>query len=174
LSFGSEVTLWVAMRSGLLAAASVASPNCTPIYYMLNRTKGDMFLTGLREVWGLGPPEETPERWKLLSPVYNLDNIHIPILFQMPEEEYLYGMDYIAPLMQSGRADLYVFPDEPHRKFQPRHMLAAYERNLDWFRFWLQGVEGASTTKSGQYDRWRRMRSTAAITGPGESVASQR
>lgn len=158
LSFGSEVTLWVAMRSGLLAAASVTSPNCTPIYYLLNQTKGDMFRNGLRSVWGLGSPEETPERWKLLSPVYNLDSIHIPILFQMPEEEYLYGMDYIAPLMQSGRADLYVFPDEPHRKFQPRHMLAAYERNLDWFRFWLQGIEDQDDAKDGQYARWDAMR----------------
>src|SRR5690606_31034673 len=100
LSFGSEVTLWVAMRSGLLVAASVTSPNCTPTYYILNQTKGDMFRNGLRSIWGLGSPEETPERWKLLSPVYNLDSIDIPILFQMPEEEYLYGMDYIAPLMQ--------------------------------------------------------------------------
>src|SRR5690606_14119426 len=109
LSFGSEVTLWVAMRSGLLAAASVTSPNCTPLYYLFNQTKGDMFRNGLRAIWALGSPEETPEQWKRLSPVYNLDSIDIPILFQMPEEEYLYGMDYIAPLMLTGRADLYVF-----------------------------------------------------------------
>ncbi|MGP1680626.1 MAG: hypothetical protein ACTS6J_26165, partial [Burkholderiales bacterium] len=90
---------------------------------------------------------------------YNVDSIRIPVLFQMPEEEYLYGLDYIMPLMRQQRADLYVFPNEPHRKFQPRHMLAAYERNLDWFRFWLQGVEDGRAEKAEQYGRWRGMRS---------------
>lgn len=158
LSFGSEVSIWVAMRSGLLAAVSVTSPSVTPTYYLMNLAKGDMFTTGLRTVWGLGSPEETPDQWKRVSPAYNLDSIRAPVLFQMPEEEYLYGLDYIVPLMRSGRADLYVFPDEPHRKFQPRHMLAAYERNLDWFRFWLQGVEDADAGKAGQYARWRDLR----------------
>ncbi len=158
LSFGSEVTMWVAMHSDLLAAASVTSPSVTPIYYRLASAKGDMFTTGLRKVWGLGSPEETPEQWKRLSPAYNLASIQSPVLFQMPEEEYLYAVDYVFPLMRAHRADLYVFPDEPHRKFQPRHMLAAYERNLDWFRFWLQGIEDDDPKKAAQYAFWNDMR----------------
>ncbi len=168
LSFGSEVTLWVAMRSNLLSAASVTSPSGTPSYYLMNLAKGDMFTTGLRRVWGLGSPTETPDRWKLLSPAYNVDSIHAPILFQMPEEEYLYALDYVMPLLRRQRADLYVFPNEPHRKFQPRHMLAAYQRNLDWFRFWLQGAEDADPAKAAQYARWRGMRN-AAEAEPGGS-----
>lgn len=157
LSFGSEVSMWVAMHSDLLSAVSVTSPSVTPLYYLMGSSKGEMFTTGLRAVWGLGSPEETPDQWKRLSPVYNLDRIRAPVLFQMPEEEYLYALDYVMPLTLEHRADLYVFPHEPHRKFQPRHMLAAYGRNLDWFRFWLQGVQDPDPVKATRYARWRNI-----------------
>lgn len=173
LSFGSEVALWVAMHSDMLRAVSVTSPSVTPLYYLMNSTKGDMFASGLRTVWGLGTPDETPAQWQRLSPTYNVARIRAPVLFQMPEEEYLYALDYVVPLMRKRQADLYVFPHEPHRKFQPRHMLAAYERNLDWFRFWLQGVEDADAGKAGQYAHWREMREAidagrAARAGPDQ------
>jgi hypothetical protein len=80
------------------------------------------------------------------------------MLLQMPEQEYIIALEYVIPLMLDERADLYVFPHEPHQKFQPRHKLAAYERNLDWFRFWLQGYEDPDPSKTEQYGHWRRMR----------------
>jgi hypothetical protein len=78
---------------------------------------------------------------------------------QFPEQEYMHGLDYAIPLMRSNRADIYVFPNEPHNKFQPRHKLAVYARNLDWFRFWLQGYEDPDPSKAPQYAHWRSMRS---------------
>jgi dipeptidyl aminopeptidase/acylaminoacyl peptidase len=171
LSFGSEVALWTAMRSDLLSAVSVTSPSVTPLYYLMNSAKGDMFTSGLRAIWGLGTPEETPAQWKRLSPTYNVDTIRAPVLFQMPEEEYMYALDYIMPLMRGQRADLYVFPNEPHRKFQPRHMVAAYGRNFDWFRFWLQGVEDDDPEKAVQYARWREMRSAVGAPESQQAVA---
>lgn len=161
LSFGAEVTLWVATESDLLAAASVTSPAVSPHYYLVASLQGDRFFTGLRDAWGLGAPEETPEEWERLSPAFNHDRIRAPVLFQMPEEEYLYGLDYVIPMVREHRADLYVFPHETHQKFQPRHKLAANERNLDWFRFWLQGHEDAEPDKRAQYAHWREMRRVA-------------
>ena len=75
----------------------------------------------------------------------------------MPEQEYLYALDYAVPLLRAERADLYVFAHEPHQKFQPRHKLAVYERNLDWFRFWLMGAEDPDPAKASQYAYWRLM-----------------
>jgi len=158
LSFGSAVTLWVATQSNLLVAASVSSPVVSPNYYLLGSLKGDRFTNGFREIWELGAPEETPDRWRLLSPVFSLDRIRAPILMQMPEQEYVQALDYAIPLIREDRADLYVFPNEPHQKFQPRHKLSAYERNLDWFRFWLQDYENPDPHKAEQYVRWREMR----------------
>lgn len=162
LSFGSEVALWVAVESDLLAAVSVTSPSVSPLYFLLNSLKGEPFLSSLRENWGLGWPEETPEQWRRVSPAYNTDRIRAPVLLQMPEEEYIHALDYVAPLIQRQLADLYVFPEEAHQKFQPRHKDAAYERNLDWFRFWLQGVEDDDPRKTEQYKHWRLMREAAS------------
>jgi hypothetical protein len=158
LSFGSEVTFWTEMYSDVLAAASVTSIGITSDYYLFGSMKGKVFFDGLKQVYQLGPPEATPERWKTLSVESNLDTIRAPILMQMPEQEYMYALNYAIPLIRAHRADLYVFPNEPHQKFQPRHKLAAYERNLDWFRFWLQGYEDTNPVKIEQYSHWQEMR----------------
>jgi dipeptidyl aminopeptidase/acylaminoacyl peptidase len=161
LSLGGEVTMWTVTESSLLAAASIANPVVSPSYYVMSSLKGEAFLKGLRKGWGLGSPGETPERWKALSPVFQLDRIRAPILFQHSEQEYMYALDYEIPLIREHRADLYVFPNEPHQKFQPRHKLAVYERNLDWFRFWLQSYEDPTPSKRARYMRWRVMREHA-------------
>jgi len=160
LSFGGAVTMWTATESDLLTAASVANPVVSPTYYLIGSMKGDAFLKGLRDMWGLGAPSETPERWKALSPAFKLDRIRAPILFQHSEQEYMYALDYEIPLIREHRADLYVFPNEPHQKFQPKHKLAVYNRNLDWFRFWLQGYEDPDPAKAAQYARWRQMKAS--------------
>jgi len=158
LSFGSEITFWTLMQSNLLAAASITSPVMSRNYYLFGSIRGKVFVSQLQALWQLGAPEETPKHWRLLSPAANLDKIKAPILMQMPEQEYLTALDYAVPLIHDHRADLYVFPNEPHIKFQPKHKLAAYERNLDWFRFWLQGYEEPDPAKRAQYAHWREMK----------------
>ncbi|MCE4507628.1 prolyl oligopeptidase family serine peptidase, partial [Xanthomonas hortorum] len=165
LSFGGAVTLWTATESNLLAAASVANPVVSPTYYLFGSMKGDPFLKGLRQMWGLGAPEQTPERWKALSPAFKLDRIRAPILFQHSEQEYLYALDYVIPLLRAQRAELYVFPNEPHQKFQPQHKLSVYARNVDWFRFWLQDYRDAAPEKAAQYARWRAIKAALPARG---------
>lgn len=161
LSYGSEVTLWTLAHSDVVSAASVSSMSVTPTYYLFNSLR-DAFRSNLLKLWQLGAPDETPERWREISPMYQLDRIKAPILFQMIEQEYRMALDYALPLVRRHQADIYVFPDEPHIKFQPRHKLAVYERNVDWFRFWLQGYEDPSPDKAGQYRIWRGMKKKAA------------
>jgi dipeptidyl aminopeptidase/acylaminoacyl peptidase len=175
LSFGSEVTLWVAMKSDLLATASVASPVVSQTYYWLMTLKGDQQLDVVRQFWGLGAPSETPDRWKLLSPSYNVDKIHAPLLMQLPEQEYLDALDYFAPLARSTTpVEMFVYPNESHQKVMPRHKLAVYERNLDWFRFWLQDYVDPDPKKAAQYDRWRaeKQRASQAAPGSGSGTAA--
>lgn len=157
LSYGSEVTLWTLVHSDVVTAASVSGISVTPTYYLFNSLR-KAFRSDLRKLWQLGAPDETPQRWKEVSPAYQLDRIKAPILFQMPEQEYRETLDYALPLERRHQADIYVFPDEPHIKFQPRHKLAVYKRNVDWFRFWLQGYEDPSPEKAGQYRIWHRMK----------------
>ncbi|MFC5526771.1 Atxe2 family lasso peptide isopeptidase [Rhodanobacter ginsengisoli] len=157
LSYGSEVTLWTLAHSHVVTAASVSGISVTPTYYLFNSLR-DAFRSNLRKLWQLGSPDETPKRWREISPAYQLDRIKAPVLFQLPEQEYRMTLDYALPLMRRHQADIYVFPDETHVKFQPRHKLAAYERNVDWFRFWLEGYEDQGPDKAGQYRIWREMK----------------
>jgi hypothetical protein len=159
LSFGSEVTMWTLIHSDVVTASSMASPTTSSMYYLLGSNIGEPFLSLLRTNWQLGAPDETRAQWQQISPTLNLGKIRTPILMQFPEQEYMHGLDYAIPLMRSNRADIYVFPNEPHNKFQPRHKLAVYARNLDWFRFWLQGYEDPDPSKAPQYAHWRSMRS---------------
>lgn len=169
LSYGSEVTMWTAMRSDVLAAASVSGVSITPTLHLFNSLRENT-LSVIEDNWQLRTPEETPERWLVLSPAFNLDKINAPILFQLPEQEYLMTLDYALPLVRRSQGDVYVFPNEAHIKFQPRHKLAVYERNVDWFRFWLQGHEDPDPSKNYQYSIWRAMReSLAEDAGRGDS-----
>lgn len=166
LSYGSEATLWTLMHSDVVSAASVSSISPTPTYYLFNSLR-DAFRANLRQLWQLGAPEETPERWREISPVYHLDAIKAPILFQVPEQEYRMALDYALPLVRRQQADIYAFPEEAHIKFQPRHKLAVYERNVDWFRYWLQRVEDPDPQKAEQYAHWRAMRDAQAVRQAG-------
>ncbi|MET4569786.1 Atxe2 family lasso peptide isopeptidase [Rhodanobacter soli] len=160
LSYGSEATLWTLEHSDVVSAASVSSSSVTPTYYLFNSLR-DAFRSTLRKSWQLGAPDETPEQWRKISPAYQIGRIKAPILFQMIEQEYRMALDYALPLERRHQADIYVFPDEPHIKFQPKHKLAVYERNVDWFRFWLQGYKDPDPDKAGQYRIWREMKNAA-------------
>jgi dipeptidyl aminopeptidase/acylaminoacyl peptidase len=158
LSFGSEVTMWTLIHSNVITAASMSSPTTSEMYYLLGSNIGEPFLALMRENWQLGAPEETPAHWQQLSATLNLGKIDAPLLLQLPEQEYMFTLGYVIPMMLHDRADVYVFPNEPHNKFQPRHKLAVYARNLDWFRFWLQGYEDSSPDKRAQYEHWHVLR----------------
>ncbi|MFX8063373.1 prolyl oligopeptidase family serine peptidase, partial [Acinetobacter baumannii] len=91
-----------------------------------------------------------------LSPAFNADKIRTPLLMQLPELEYRPNVELLARLQQAGtQVELWAFPDEVHVKWQPRHQLAANERNLDWFRYWLQGWIDPDPAKAAQYSRWQ-------------------
>jgi dipeptidyl aminopeptidase/acylaminoacyl peptidase len=161
LSYGAEVTMWTLANSKVLTAASISSVSSTPSYYLFNSLSA-AFRSKVMQLWQLGTPEETPDAWKRNSPAYQLDRISSPILFQLPEQEYRMTLEYMYPLIRRHQGDAYVFPDEPHIKFQPRHKLAVYERNVDWFRFWLQGYEESAPEKVGQYRIWKEMKANDA------------
>ncbi len=158
LSFGSEATFWTLMHSNVVTAASVSSPAISEQYFLLGSIKGDAFLPLLQRNWQLGDPRDTPERWRVVSPTANLDRITAPVLMQMAEQELTHALGYAVPLIRAGKANVYAFPHAPHQKYQPRQKLAVYQRNLDWFRYWLLGVTDPIPSKREQYAHWHSMR----------------
>jgi dipeptidyl aminopeptidase/acylaminoacyl peptidase len=65
----------------------------------------------------------------------------MPILMQQSDDEFRVAVASYTALKQAGQpVALFVFPNEHHVKWQPAHRLAAYERNLRWFDYWLLGI----------------------------------
>jgi dipeptidyl aminopeptidase/acylaminoacyl peptidase len=170
LSFGSEVTLSVLTETHLLAAASISSATMDPILYWFNANPERDYAAAIKEAWNLGSPDTDLASWKKYSPALNAKRITAPLLMQLPENEARGTMHLVTALQRAGRpVELYAFANEPHIKTQPRHKQAVYQRNLDWFRFWLQGVEDASPAKAAQYQGWRALAiKQSALVGAGD------
>ncbi len=100
--------------------------------------------------------------WKAMSLRLNATRVRAPILMQLPDDEYLGALEGFGALREQGKpVELYVFPNEHHVKWQPAHRAAEYQRSLDWFDFWLRGVEDGDPAKADQYKRWRTLRDAA-------------
>jgi hypothetical protein len=83
-----------------------------------------------------------------------------PLLLQSADRERGFGnIEVWTRLRKAGaQVEWYEYPDEGHIKTGPANRWWVYQRNLDWFRFWLKDEEDSTSAKRDQYLRWREMR----------------
>jgi dipeptidyl aminopeptidase/acylaminoacyl peptidase len=157
LSDGAATARFALINSHLFAAASISSCCIEPV--------GALTIDGTRFAdanLAMGYPAITAPKlpfWKPVSVSLNAAHIDVPILMQASDDEYLLALEAYEALREAGKpVEMYVFPDEHHIKWQPRHRLAVYQRNIDWFEFWLKGIEDRDPAKRMQYQRWHELR----------------
>lgn len=157
LSDGSTTAWYLLINTDLFAAAAVSTCCADP--------KTDLVTQGIawekyRRSIGYPPPtKDDPEFWKPISPAMNARTIKAPILMQLADDEFRRGLEAFVALRNDGPpVEMYVFPNEHHVKWQPAHRLAIYNRNLDWFDFWLADKRDSDPAKRDQYDRWDKLR----------------
>lgn len=157
LSYGARITSFAISHSDLFQAAIVSGPNGDdPFCYYLD----DPFQ--MKVQFGPGglewPEGQTSEKWHRLSPALNAARVKAPMLVNSADSELLAGMQFYTSLLQLGKAiEVFIYPDEEHEKNQPKHRYEIYQRNVDWFDFWLNGHEDADPAKAEQYKRWRKL-----------------
>lgn len=156
LSDGASAARWALINSDLFKVAAV-STCCVD--------ENALIYNGLavqRQFEAMGyaaPDSEDRTFWKPYSLAMNAHRMNRPLLMQLADEEYLAGVNTLAVLKAAGQPiEMFVFPGEHHKKWQPAHRAAAYERNIDWFTFWLQDKEDPDPAKRSQYARWEEMR----------------
>ena len=157
LSDGSSTVGFALINSRRFAAAAVSTCCLEP--WTVNATLGPAFARKMRSQ-GF-PPATSDDRkfWEPGSMIRNAASIDTPLLMQLADREYLTAIDVYAALREQEKpVDMYVFPDEYHNKWQPLHRLAIYERNLDWFLYWLQGKKDPDPRKAEQYAIWDKLR----------------
>lgn len=107
------------------------------------------------------PPSVDNDRdyWRPVSLSVNARKIDTPILMQLADRETLLALPAFGALREAGKpAEMFVYPDEYHDKWQPAHRLAVYQRGIDWFSYWLQGRRDPDPAKLDQYARWDGLR----------------
>jgi len=158
LSYGAEVTSFTISHSDLFQAAITSSGSGRdPIfYYFANNFWHQQFVQ-----WGLGgiPEGKTSKSWQELSPALNAERVKAPLLIQSADSEYLLGLQFYTALKELDKpGEFFIYADEGHIKNHPKHRFEIYERNLDWFNFWLQDKEDPDRAKADQYTRWRELK----------------
>lgn len=97
--------------------------------------------------------------WSGIAISPNARKIRAPILLQLSQHELLTSLQSYTALKEVGApADLFVFPGEYHVKWQPAHRLALYERSIDWFDYWLNGVRDLGPERESEVRHWDALR----------------
>ena len=162
LSDGATAVRFALINSDRFAAAAISSCCLEPKTVM---TYGGIAWAEYNRAVGYPlATVDNPEFWRPMSMAMNAGRIRTPLLMQLADEEYLLALEAFEALRENGApVELYAFPDEHHVKWQPVHRLAVYNRNLDWFDFWLRCHEDPAPEKAAQYRRWGTMRSRAPV-----------
>jgi len=93
------------------------------------------------------------------------DRIHAAILENTSDTEYLICLPLYRSLVDLDKpVELYIYPQELHVRNHRKHRLEIYERNLDWFLFWLKNEESSEPAKGEQYRRWEQLRRESGIS----------
>jgi dipeptidyl aminopeptidase/acylaminoacyl peptidase len=177
-SHGEEIAGYAVLHTHLFRAA-VGAALYDPCFYFMGGTEWwDAFKT-----MGLGgwPEGQSKSNWDEIDMPAHADRIQTAILENTSDTEYLIYLPLYRSLVDLGKpVELYIYPQELHVRNQPRHRFEIYERNLDWFLFWLKGEESRDPAKRGQYRRWEQLRlensnpSQPSMNGLGLSDVGQK
>jgi hypothetical protein len=103
--------------------------------------------------------------WLVNSPPFDADKVRVPLQMQAHERGnagVLTQWEMFARLRILSRpAEMYLIPDIEHGTHtlqNPGQCLAAQQRAVDWWDFWLNNHEDAVPEKADQYSSWREMR----------------
>jgi dipeptidyl aminopeptidase/acylaminoacyl peptidase len=158
LSYGSEIVDFTISHSHLFKAAVASGGGSRdPLFYYMADSRWHRQFAD----WGLAgwPEGKSSKNWHEISPALNAEKVQAPLLVNAADTEYAYGLQFYTTLEQLGKpVELFIYPNELHIKSQPKHRYEIYEKNVDWFRFWLQGWEGPDPAKREQYERWHKFR----------------
>lgn len=156
MSYGAEIAMYALWNWPNLKAVSVASTAWTPSRFPYGG------VNYARELIGRGfsdPDAGSIEGWKQLAATLNAVPWQAPLLVQGSEFEQQASAPGWVRFREAGcQVEWLIYPNEGHVKHNPANKYWVYERNLDWFRFWLKGEEDPDPAKVEQYARWRKLR----------------
>jgi dipeptidyl aminopeptidase/acylaminoacyl peptidase len=169
-SFGANVGTFCISHSNSIAAAAFRHGSA------FERARWELFDTA---AWMHGPngfygymhmpdPHNDPTgRWDEMSVSRRARQINTPTLIEADGNEYVGALPLWSAMRREGKAiEMQVLPDDTHLLVQPIHTLVNFERQIDWFKFWLKHEEDMTPSKRTQYERWTRLGELARRSAP--------
>jgi dipeptidyl aminopeptidase/acylaminoacyl peptidase len=117
-----------------------------------------------------GPPwGKSLANYVALSAALNAYKIRTPIMMEYSDE--IRQLQFFGALRHAGSpVELYIYPNDMHIFQNPNHVYSSLVRNVDWFRFWLQGYEDPDSSKVEQYARWEKLCDLQRAGNPDQSA----
>jgi len=148
------------------AASSADGGNYNYSVYSIQNSDGRFKVD--ENMYGGPPYGATLANWLKYAPAFNADKVTSPLLMEYIGEgslTWFSGIEFFTALNKQGKTvEFYYYPSGEHTLDTPLERVASLRRNLDWFRFWMQGCESAPPEyDSHQYDRWRTLRKQYAL-----------
>lgn len=114
-------------------------------------------LLGHEAMMGGPPYGETLKNWLDYAAPFSASHIHTPLLMEYTIIDSAKEM-FTMLNRQEKPVELYFYPHGHHPLDTPFERVSSLQRNVDWFRFWLQGYERPGAEDPQQYTRWRAFR----------------
>ncbi len=112
------------------------------------------------DVYGGGPYGAAADAWRREAPTFNLDKVAAPLRIEANSYPSLLGEweMYAGMRWLHKPVELILYPTGAHQLKKVRERIASQSGTVDWFAFWLSGVEDNTPAKSAQYERWRALK----------------
>lgn len=131
-------------------------------YWFLN---SQQLMDDYEEILGGPPYGDTLTNTLQLTPAFNARNVGSPLLMEYTEfpGDLTGNMEFFVALKRQGKpVEMFSYPTGNHDLDVPSQRVASLQRNVDWFRFWMQHVEGSPPPyDTEQFIRWERLRRDA-------------
>ncbi|MBM0107284.1 Atxe2 family lasso peptide isopeptidase [Steroidobacter sp. S1-65] len=168
VSQGAITSMFIAHRHDRVAAIAISGGIWSQLDYYVATSALPKLAGGI--AWWTKPEGEGMNMWRGIDAADNVAKITAPILMNAPAAEMLNLVRLVKHLNEAGKPyDAYVFRDETHTKWQPAHLHAIVQRNLDWFDFWLRDREDPDPAKVEQYERWRKLKDQQQLSRANRS-----
>ncbi|WP_411818630.1 S9 family peptidase [Hyphococcus sp. DH-69] len=140
-----------------VAASFGEGPQNNMLTYIFS--PGYLYEQGYHKLWGAGL-YQSPQRYLETSPVFFFDGLDTAALFEAGVESQAISMmgSPKAAHLAGMPTEFVVYPKIGHNVSEPTRKKEIAQRNLDWFLFWMLGIEGEGRAQHDQFERWREMR----------------
>ncbi len=137
-SYGGFMTSWTITQTKRFKAASVGAAVTNLVSFT-----GTADISGFIPDYMGGDFWDEPQRWRDHSPVMQVKGVSTPTLIQHGDKDLRVPIGqgyefYNALRRQNVPVKMVVYPRQPHAIQEPKLLLDAMERNLEWFEHWVR------------------------------------